>query len=118
MKWIIGLLIICSSLFSNVIVVASTGETFEAEIALEASRCDYYIFFDNEGKVLETMKNPHKDVQGGASSKLVAMLKEKKVSHMIASNFGDKLIKQLKSNNIKYTVRKGDISDVIQSLQK
>lgn len=118
MKWIIGLLIICSSLFSNVTVVASTGETFEAEIALEASRCDYYIFFDNEGKVLETMKNPHKDVQGGASSKLVAMLKEKKVSHMIASNFGDKLIKQLRSNHIKYTIRKGGISDVIQSLQK
>ena len=37
---------------------------------------------------------------------------------MIASNFGDKLIKQLKSNHIKYTIRKGDISDVIQSLQK
>ncbi len=50
MKWIIGLLIICSSLFSNVTVVASTGETFEAEIALEDSRCGYYIFFDNEGK--------------------------------------------------------------------
>ncbi len=118
MKWFIGVLIICSSLFSNVTVVASTGDTLEAEIAAEASRCDYYVFFDNEGKVLETMKNPHKDVQGGASSKLVAMLKEKKVSHMIASNFGDKLIKHLRSNHIKYTIRKGGISDVIQSLQK
>ncbi len=118
MKWIIGLVIMCSSLFSGVTVVASTGDTLEAKISSEASRCDYYIFLDDEGKVLETIQNPHKDVQGGASSKLVAMLKDKKVSYMIASNFGDKLIRHLKSNHIKYSVRKGDVSRVIQSLKK
>ncbi len=118
MKWILGLLILCSSLFSDITVLASDGNTLNAKVSSKASRCSYYIFLNSEGKVLETMKNPHKDVQGGASSKLVAMLKEKKVSHMIASNFGNKLIKHLRSNHIKYTIRKGGISDVIQSLQK
>lgn len=118
MKWIIGLLIVCSNLFSNITVVASDGDTLNANISAEASRCSYYIFLDDKGKVLEMVQNPHKDVQGGASSKLVAMLKEKKVSHMIATNFGDKLIGHLHSNHIKYTVHKGDINSAILSLKK
>jgi predicted Fe-Mo cluster-binding NifX family protein len=118
MKWIIGLLIVCSSLFSDLTVVASNGKTLNATISSEASRCAYYVFIDSEGKVLETVPNPHKEVQGGASSKLLAMIKEKKVSHMIASNFGDKLIGHLQSNHIKYTVHKGDINSAIQSLKK
>ena len=118
MKWIIGLLIVCSSLFSDITVVASNGNTLNAAISSEASRCAYYVYLDSDGKVLETVQNPHKDVQGGASSKLIAMLKEKKVSHMIASNFGDKLIGHLESNHIKYTLQKGDINSAIQSLKK
>jgi predicted Fe-Mo cluster-binding NifX family protein len=117
MKWIVGLLIVCSSLFSDVTVVASNGNTLTATISSEASRCDYYVFLDSEGKVLETVQNPHKDVPGGASSKLITMLKEKKVLHMIAANFGDKLVGHLQSNHIKYTVHKGDINSAIKSLK-
>jgi predicted Fe-Mo cluster-binding NifX family protein len=118
MKWIIGLLIVYSSLFSDITVVASDSGTLNANISSEASRCAYYVFLDSEGKVLETVQNPHKDVQGGASSKLIALLKEKKVSHMIASNFGDKLIGHLEANHIKYTIHKGDINSAILSLKK
>ncbi len=118
MKWIVGLLIVCSSLFSDITVVASDGNTLNATISSEASRCAYYVYFDSEGKVLEIVQNPHKDVHGGASSKLLAMLKEKKVSHMIAANFGDKLIGYLEENHIKYTVHKGDVNSAIQSLKK
>ena len=118
MKWIIGLLVMGSSLFADVTAVASKGNTLNATISAEASRCSYYIFLDADAKVLEIVENPHKDVQGGASSKLITMLKDKKVSHMIASNFGDKLIGKLQSNHIKYTVLNGDINSAIKSLKK
>ena len=98
--------------------LVEVSNTLNANISAEASRCAYYVFLDSEGKVLEMLQNPHKDVQGGASSKLVAMLKEKKVSHMIASNFGEKLIRHLESNHIKYTIYKGNINSAIQSLRK
>ena len=118
MKWLIGLLIVYSSLLSDTTVIASDDNTLKANISSEASRCAYYIFLDDKGKVLEMVQNPHRDVQGGASSKLIAMLKEKKVSHMIASNFGDKLIGHLEANHIKFTVYKGDINSAIQSMNK
>jgi predicted Fe-Mo cluster-binding NifX family protein len=116
--WIIGLLMVCSSAFADVIMVASDGNTLNATISSETSRCSHYILLDGEGNVLEIIENPHKYVQGGASLKLVTMLNDKKVSHIISSNFGDKLIGHLQSNDIKYTVHKGDINSVIQSLNK
>lgn len=116
MKWIVGLLIVCSSLFSDVIAIAGDGETLASNISSKASRCTHYIFIDENGKVLEIVQNPHKDIKGGASSRLVEMLSSKKVSHFIASNFGDKLIKSLDSNSIKYTTYKGTINDFIQEM--
>ncbi len=118
MKWLIGLLIVCSSLFSNIIVVASNGNNLNSDISSKASRCNYYIFIDRSGKILEISENIYKDVKGGASFKLIEMLNSKKVSHMIASNFGDKLTKSLNSNSIKYTIYKGNINTFIEQVLK
>ena len=118
MKWIAGLLLICTGLFADMTVIASDGEKLDSKVSSKASRCHYYIFIDENGKVLEILRNPHQNVRGGASSKLLEMLKDKKVSHMMASNFGEKLMKGLESNKIKYTIYQGDISSAIQSLDK
>lgn len=118
MKWLVGVLIVCSSLFSDVIAVASDGENLNSNISSKASRCNYYIFMDEHGKILETLQNSHKDIKGGASSKLIEMLNKKNVSHFIASNFGEKLTISLESNNIKYTIQKGTINTFIQQMIK
>jgi predicted Fe-Mo cluster-binding NifX family protein len=118
MKWLVGLLIVCSSLFSDIIAVASDGDNLNSNISSKASRCNYYVFIDKNGKTLEILQNSHKDIKGGASSKLIEMLNRKKVSHFIASSFGEKLIISLDSNNIKYTIHKGDINTFIQQVIK
>ena len=92
MKWLGGLLIICSSLFSDITAIASDGDDLNSNISSKASRCSYYIFIDENGKTLEILQNLHKNIKGGASSKLIDMLNRKNVSHFIASSFGEKLI--------------------------
>jgi len=118
MKWLVGLLIVSSSLFSDIIAIASDGDTLNSNISSKASRCNYYIFIDKNGETLEILQNSHKDIKGGASSKLIEMLHSKKVSHFIASNFGEKLIISLDSKNIKYTVYKGNVNTFIQQVIK
>ncbi len=118
MKWLAGLLIVCSSLFSDIIAVASDGDNLNSNISTQASRCNYYIFIDGKGKILEILQNPHKDIKGGASSKLIEMLNRKNVSHFFASNFGGKLIILLDSNDIKYTIYEGNINTLIQQVIK
>lgn len=114
MKWLVGLLIICSSLFSDVIAVASDGDNLNSNISSQASRCDNYILIDKKGNILEVLENSNTNIKGGASSKLIEMLNKKKVSHFIASRFGDKLILALDSNKIRYTIFKGDINTFIK----
>lgn len=116
MKWLVGLLMVCSSLFSDIIAIASDGDTLRSNISSKASRCTHYIFIDENGKIIEIVKNPHKEIRGGASSKVLEMLLDKKASHFIASNFGDKLIMSLDANTIEYRVYKGNINTFIQKM--
>ncbi len=118
MKWLIGLLVVCTALFADLTVVASEGNSLDSEVSSKASRCNYYFFVDTNGDVLEVIQNAHQDVRGGASSELVAMLKDRKASHIIAASFGDKLIGSLQSNDIRYTVHKGTIKSAIEHLIK
>jgi len=118
MKWIFVALLVCSSLFSDVIAIASDGNNFNSNISSQASRCNYYIFVDKSGNVLEILQNLNKNIKGGASSKLIDMLNNKKVSHFIASNFGDKLIMSLDSNHIKYTTYEGKVNTFVKQVVK
>ena len=118
MKWIFGALLVCSSLFSDVIAIASDGDNLNSNISSQASRCNYYIFIDENGNTLKILQNLNKDIKGGASSKLIDLLNNEKVSHFIASSFGDKLIKSLDSNNIKYTAHQGSINTFIKQVLK
>jgi len=116
MKWLVGVIIVCSSLLSDIIAIASDGDKLSSSISLNASRSDYYIFINEEGNILEILNNSFKDIKGGASSKLVELLKNKRVSSFIASNVGYKLKNSLNSNKIKYTIYNGTIDTFIEQL--
>ena len=118
MKWLVLIVMVCSGLLSDIIAIASNGNSLSSDISSKASRCNYYIFIDENGKTLEVLQNPHKDVMGGASSKLIDMIQDKKVSHLVASSFGNKLIASLNTNNIKYTIYKGTINTFIEEVIK
>lgn len=118
MKWFIGIVVLFSSLYSDLTVVASDGNSLTSNVSSKASRCDYYIFVDQNGKVIQIIENGHKEVRGGASSALVALLKKREATHLIAASFGDKLVGALKSNNIKYTIATGSINHAIGNLVK
>jgi len=118
MKWLIGVLIVCSSLWSDVIVIASDSDTLSSNISSNASRSDYYILINEKGNTLEIVSNSFKDIQGGASSKLVEMLKNKQASHFVAASLGNKLENSLKSHKIKYTIFDGSVNTFIERLVK
>ena len=118
MKYIIALLFLFSTLYSDVTVVASDGNTLSSSVSSKASRCDYYVFIDKSGKVIEVLENGHKEVRGGASSALVTMLKEKNATHFIASSLGTKLVEALRSSKIEYTVYTGSVESAVEDLVK
>jgi len=114
MRWIFGLMFVFGSLWAEVIVIASDGNNVKAGVSIDASRCDYYLFFNEEGSVLKSIKNPHKVVMGGASAQLMKLLRKEKASHFIAGRVGMKLENALIDEKIEYTIFDGSAEKAIR----
>ncbi len=115
MRWLLSLLFVTGSLFAEVVVIASNGESVKASVSDNASRCDYYIIGDSEGTMFKSMKNPHRDVRGGASAQLMELLHAQKASYFIAAGVGMKLENALIAAQIGYTIFDGSVEDAIRT---
>jgi len=113
MRWIFGLMFVVGSLWAEIIVIASDGNNRDAGVSANASRCDYYIIFNEGGSVLKSMENAHKDVSGGASAQLMKLLRKEEASHFIAGRVGMKLESALADQKIGYTIFDGSVKDAM-----
>lgn len=100
------------------IAVAAVGDSITSEISSVAGRAPYYLIFDEKGVLLKTLKNPAQFQRGGASSRVVALLKNESVTIIIAGRFGNKMINQLKTDKIEYNEHKGIVKNIVESILK
>lgn len=103
---------------TGLIAVASDEKTQHARISSRAARCEYYIIFDSEGKPLDIIDNPYKDVSGGAGTSTVNFLRDKGVTVVVAESFGDKMINAIKSKGITFYEFKGKADDAVKEVLK
>lgn len=103
---------------SNRIAVASVGDSATSEISQRAGRAPYYLIFDGNGVFLKSIKNPAQNQRGGASSVVVEFLLKESVKTIIAGRFGDKMIRQLKANKIKYHEQAGVAKKIVKTFLK
>jgi predicted Fe-Mo cluster-binding NifX family protein len=96
------------------IAIASDGKTTAANVSTVAARSPYYLIFDKGGKLLETAENPYKAAKGGASASVLSYLVKKEVSLIVAEEFGDKMIGDMKGKGIKYLEFKGSIDEALK----
>ncbi len=118
MKWLAGVMVLCSSLLSDVIAISAKGNSLNSPISSNASRSDYYIFVNEKGELLEIKANPFKDTKGGASGKLTNMLKSEGVSRFVASRIGGKLENALDANKIEHIIYKGKVDTYLKQLKE
>jgi len=96
------------------IAVASEGEEIASEISKVAARAPYFLFFDKQNNLLETIKNPYNNASGGAGPKAADFLAEKNVTLVIAGQFGRKMLKTLHSHEIKNVEFQGRAIDAVK----
>lgn len=100
------------------IAIASTGDNIDSQISPQAGRAPFYLIFDEKGNLLKSLKNPALNYGGGASSVVVDLLIKEECSAVIAGQFGDKMLNQLRINKIEYLEQKGVAKDVLQTFLK
>lgn len=98
------------------IAVASDSQEATGQISTVAARAAYFLFFDKDGNLLETVANPHADDAGGAGPSTANFLAAKQINIVIAGRFGTKMSNALKAANIKYIEKQGSIIDEVKGV--
>lgn len=95
------------------IAIASDGETIDSQVGEKAARCRWLLFFDEEGKLTETLENPYRDERGGAGTKCAELLAENKITIFVADFVGNKMAAALERSNITFVSFTGAVKDAV-----
>lgn len=99
-----------------IFAVASDKQEATGQVSKVAARAKYFLIFDNDGKLLETVTNPYTDARGGAGPSTVTLLAGKKVNIVVAGRFGSKMSSALKAADIDYFEKQGKVIDAIKGV--
>ncbi len=100
------------------IAVAAEGETLDAQVANQAARGLWFLFFDANGELMDSSENPYKDERGGAGVSCADYLAGKDVTVFIAGNAGPKMRDALDSNGIEFISFSGTVQDAVAEALK
>jgi len=98
------------------IAVAADGKTPAAKVSGVAARSPYFLIFDETGKLLEAVENPYKSAKGGAGTSVVPFLAQKRVTMVVAGEFGKNMIDAMKGKGMRYLEFKGSIEEGLQKV--
>ena len=100
------------------IAVASNGKTASSAVSSVAARSSGFIIFGGNGKFVEAINNPHKEVSGGAGPLVVNFLAQKRVNVITAQSFGKKMVDAMKAKGIAHFEFKGNACDAVRKYLK
>ncbi|MCJ8501334.1 NifB/NifX family molybdenum-iron cluster-binding protein [Desulfatitalea alkaliphila] len=98
----------------KLIAVAADGPAADAAVSLKAARCAYFLIFDSQGELIETLANPHRRTRGGAGPQVAELLAQKGAGTFIAGEFGARMSDALQRKGIAMRIATGSALEVVQ----
>ena len=100
------------------IAVASDGKSVSSAVSSVAARSSSFLIFDGNGKFVEAINNPHKEVGRGAGPLVVNFLAQKGINAITAQSFGKKMVDAMEANGIAHFEFKGNADDAVRKYLK
>jgi len=97
------------------IAVASETEDTNGQVSDRAGRATYYLVFDENKKLTDTIKNPFSVGGGGAGFSVAKMLADMDINIVIATKFGGNMSGALDDRSVKHKEFEGSIQDALSS---
>ncbi len=98
------------------LAVAAEGPEVSASISTRAARAPFYLIFEQDGRLIESLQNTAAEESGGASRTAVELLEQHGVGTLVAGDFGRKMLNALKERKIKHVITTGTAADAVRSL--
>lgn len=96
------------------IAVAAERNTVAGEVSKVAARSPYFLIFDETGALLEAVQNPYKAARKKASASVVPFLAQKGVTMIVAGEFGENMLQNMKRPGIKALEFRGSVEGAIK----
>lgn len=98
------------------IAIASDKETEEGKVSTRAARAPYYLLYDAEEHLTESLKNPFAIGGGGAGFSVAKMLADRGVDTLIAGEIGGNMTGALDERGIRHIERSGSVTETLQAV--
>jgi len=95
------------------IAIAADGETIDSQVGEKAARCQWFLIFDEDGKLTEVLENPYREEIGGAGISCASLLAENKVTIFVAGFVGNKMAAALEDSQITFVSFTGSVKDAV-----
>jgi predicted Fe-Mo cluster-binding NifX family protein len=93
------------------VAVMKRGET--SPISDQPGRAAFFLVFDEEGRLLETLKNPFSRGGGGAGFGVAKMLADRQVAAVVASKFGANMAGALEERGLRHYEMEGTAAEAV-----
>jgi len=98
------------------LAVAAEGPEASATISKRAARAPFYLIFEQDGRLIESLQNMAAQESGGASSTAVRLLEQHSVGTLVAGDVGRKMLVALQEREIKHVIKTGTVADAVRDL--
>ncbi len=96
--------------------IASPGRSAEGAVAHKAGRAPYYLFFGEDGRLLEVVENPAKDAGRGAGARAAEFLASKGATLVVAGAFGARMAQALDQKGIGRLELSGSVEGALKEV--
>ena len=100
------------------IAIATLTKDATSQISTQTGRSPYFLLFDEQGVVVEVLKNPFGVGGGGAGFGVAKMLADKEVTAVAGGKFGANMIGALKERNIQSFEMEGTAQEAVRKILK
>ncbi len=100
------------------IAIASIEKNAQSLISSRGGRAPYYLIFNEDGELLESITNPFSSGGGGVGPAVAKMLADKNVDIVIAGDIGGKMENALEDKGIKFYEKEGIAENIANEIAK
>jgi len=98
------------------IAVATEGDTPAAKVSSQAGFSPFFLLFDQQGILLEAMKNPVQTGGMGSGTAVMDFLASKGVKVIVAEGFGSRIVQYITSKEMKQVEYTGNAAEAVKSV--
>ena len=98
------------------IAIATINKKEKSKISSRGGRAPYFLIFNENGELIESVSNPFAVGGGGAGIAVARMLADKKVDIVVANAIGNNMAGALEESGIKYYEKSGIAKEVVQEV--